>query len=419
VTLWGDVARTAAELADNPLVGARDANAYVDAEERLHGLASALAPVLRKPPADLATPTLGASVASLARLTRVDSALLRALPMAVGDLVGGWFESDALRAAIAARGILYSGLAPRAPGTAAILITDAAGNQGGLAGQSVFARGGPAAVANALAEAVREHGGEIRTAARVGRVRHDRASHSVRGVTLASGEEIGARLVVSTLDPLTTLLELLDPEVLGPRLSWRASNIRQAGTTAMVQFTLARLPTFPAAEGDERRLRGRILIAPSMHYLELAARPSRYGATAEEPLIEATLPSLVDPSLPPTFSATVQTVAPDADAQAIASTVTRTMEIYAPGFGGLVEDQRVLTPRDIEREFGNRGGHPMHAEIALDQWLEWRPLHGHGRYRMPLDGYYLGGAGAHPGGGVTGSPGRLAALEAVSDGLVE
>jgi phytoene dehydrogenase-like protein len=420
LTLWGDVARTARELAANSLAGQPDAEAYVQAHARLNELAHALAPILRKAPADLASPTLGASARSVAGAARVDGQLLRFMPMAVRDLVEDWFESDALRAAIAARGVLYTAMGPRAPGTTGVLLTEAATSTGGLAGQAVFARGGARAVTTALAAAVTEKGGVIRTAARVVRVRHG-GDHAI-GVTLERGEEIDAPVVVSGLDPQTTLLDLLEPEVLGPRLSWRAGNIRQRGATAALSYTLRALPVFPAAFDDAQRLRGRILIAPSMHYLELAARPARHGADAEEPLLEITIPSLVDPGLADdanpkvhhVMSVVAQAVT-TSDSSRVGDTVTRTIERYAPGFTDLVVERTTLTPADIERQYGVRGGHPMHAEIALDQWYEWRPLHGYGRYRMPLDGLYLCASGAHPGGGVTGLPGRLAAREVFAD----
>ena len=419
ITLWGDLSRTVKELADNPLVGARDAQAYADADKLVREVAHSLAPILRRVPPDLAAPSLGASARSMAGAARLDPRLLRYMPMAVHDAVEDWFASDALRAAVAARGLLYSALGPRMPGTTGVLLTDAAQSGSGLAGQAVFARGGPGAVTDALAAAVKEKSGEIRTAARVARVR--RNGERAIGVTLAGGEEIDAPLVVSGLDPKTTLLDLLEPEVLGPHLSWRASNIRQDGATARVEFALRALPVFPAAYDDARRMRGRILIAPSMRYLDLAMRPARYGETAHEPLLEITIPSLIDPTLAPangarhTMHVVVQAVAADADPAQVGEIVTRTIEQYAPGFSDLVAEHAVTTPRDIEREYGARGGHPMHAEVALDQWFEWRPLHGFGRYRMPLDGLYLCGSGAHPGGGVTGMPGRLAAGEVVGD----
>jgi phytoene dehydrogenase-like protein len=421
VTLWGDVAQTAKELADNPLVGKRDAESYAAVDARLRELASSLAPILRRGPSDLSASSLGATARSIAGVARLDPHLLRVMPMAVRDLVEEWFESDALRAAVAIRGLLYTALGPRMPGTAAVLLTEAATSNGGLAGPAVFARGGPRTVADSLAAAIKAKDGEIRTGARVARVRRT-GEHAV-GVTLDSGEDIDAPIVVSGLDPKTTLLDLLEPEVLGPRLSWRAGNIRQDGATASVSYALRALPVFPAAFDDARRLRGRILIAPSMRYLELAMRPARHGQSSAQPLLEITVPSLIDPSLvdasQPKGSKHVMNVVAQAitsrDANAVGDTVTRTVEEYAPGFEDLVVERTTLTPVDIEREFGARGGHPMHAEVALDQWFEWRPLHGLGRYRMPLDGYYLCGSGAHPGGGVSGAPGRLAAHEILSD----
>jgi phytoene dehydrogenase-like protein len=325
--------------------------------------------------------------------------------------------------------MLLSGLGPRMPGSAGVLLTDAAGNDGGLAGQTVLARGGPGALTDALAAAARAAGAEIRTETAVAHVRRD--GESVKGLTLEDGVEIEAPVVVSSLDPKSTLLKLLEPEVLGPRLSWRAANIRQRGATAKVNFALRDLPHFPAAAHDPRLLRGRVLLAPSMAALDQAADPAKYGELTSEPLIEATIPSLMDASLIDTarapavrhvFSAIVQSVPYELRQgnwherrDELGDVVTRTIERYAPGFADLIEAREVITPADIERGYGATGGHPMHAEVGLDQWFEWRPLHGFGRYRMPLAGMYLCGSGAHPGGGVTGAPGRLAAHEILAD----
>ncbi len=353
--------------------------------------------------------------------------LLRVLPMAVSDLVAEWFESDALRAAVAYRGVLFSSFGPLAPGTAGILLSDGAGNEGGLAGQAVFARGGPGAVGEALAAAARALGVEIRTGARVAAVRH--AGESVVGITLAAGEEIDAAVVVSGADPKTTLLDLISPEATGPRLGWRAGNIRANGATAKVNLALSDLPKFTAVagEGDAHRLRGRIVIAPSMRSLIDATTPFKYGELPAQPLLDATIPTLVDPSLladkrrgraktvKHVMSVIAQAVPYASPRDTVADAVLATLEQYAPGIKELVVAQQVLTPSDIERDYGARGGHPMHAEIGLDQWFEWRPLHGYGRYRMPLRGMYLAGSGAHPGGGVTGQPGALAAKEILAD----
>lgn len=434
LTLWGDAARTAAEMADGDLITPADAGRYVEADRRFRTLARGLAQIMSRVPPDLASPSLGDAFGGIrtaltARARSASGGLMRVMPMAVRDLVEEWFESDALRAAVAVRGVLLSGLGPRMPGTAGVLLTDGAGNDGGLAGQTVFAPGGPGALTAALASAARAAGAEIRTDAEVARVRRD--GETVSGVTLASGEEVEASVVVSSADPKTTLLELIEPEVLGPRLSWRASNIRQHGVTAKVNFALRALPHFPAATEDARRLRGRILLAPSMAALQRAMDPAKYGEIADEPLIEATIPSLADPGLIDrdsagpvrhVLSAIVQ-AAPydlrdgswDTRRDELGEIATRTIEKYAPGFGELVEARQVITPLDIERGYGAVGGHPMHAEVGLDQWFAWRPLHGFGRYRMPLRGMYLCGSGAHPSGGITGGPGQLAAQEVLAD----
>lgn len=428
IVLRGDVARTANDLATNPLVGPSDAAAYGDVDAEVRALAAALAVINSRVPVDLAAPGLAdvlrgvrGALAGRRRAGASRAGLLRTMPMAVRDLVEDWFQSDALRAVLAARGCLLSGLAPRMPGSAAVLLTDSAGNDGGLGGQSVFARGGPGALSNALASVARAHGAEIRLGARVAAVR--RSGDRVVGVALGDGEEIDAQMVVSSLDPRTTLLSLLEPEVLGPRLSWRALNIRQRGMTAKVNLALRALPHFPAAADDPRTLRGRIVLAPSMNALDEAARPAKYGQISPAPLIEATIPSLADSGLVDgkrsrsvnhVLSAIVQWVPHGAKAD-VGDVATRTIEAHAPGFADLIAERQVITPDDIEHEYGAVGGHPMHAEVDLSQWFEWRPLHGFGRYRMPLRGMYLAGAGAHPGGGVTGMPGQLAAQEILAD----
>lgn len=439
ITLWRDVTRTAAALHEVGSLLQADAEAFARADRQVRALGSALNALYERVPPDLASASLGSALSAVRgalaarrRPRSADASLLRTLPMSVADLAGEWFQSDALRALVAARGILLTGFGPRMPGTAQVLLTDSAGNDTGLAGQTVFARGGPGALSEALANAAKSAGAEIRSDREVVRVR--RSGQRVVGVTLADGHEIDAAIVVSGLDPRTTLLTLLDPEVLGPRLTWRAGNIRQRGVTAKVNFALSGLPAFTAAGavgGDRERLRGRIVLAPSMAALDAAADPAKYGEFAAQPLIEATIPSLSDPSLidksragevAHVLSAIVQAAPYDLRDGTweerrgeLGDVVTRTIEAYAPGFAALVEAREVITPLDIERGYGADGGHPMHAEVGLDQWFEWRPLHGLGRYRMPLEGLYLCGSGAHPGGGITGAPGQLAAREILSD----
>ncbi|HUG47370.1 MAG TPA: NAD(P)/FAD-dependent oxidoreductase [Candidatus Limnocylindria bacterium] len=439
LTLWGDAERTAAHLADSGLVSAADARAYADNDGRLRALGSAIAVLMSRPPPDITHAGLGdaldglrAGLAARARARSEPGGLLRVTPMSVADLLAEWFASDALRAVVAARALQYTSWEPRNPGTAALLLTDTAGNDGGMAGQTVYARGGPGALGQALESAARALGAEVRTGAEVVAVR--RSGEAVCGVALASGEEVDAPVVVSGLDPRQTLLRLLEPEVLGPRLGWRAGNIRQRGATGKVNLALGALPAFRGLDGNgtDPRLRGRIVIAPTTTYVEQAARAGKYDRLADAPVLEATIPSLVDPGLVDTrrrrrkaahvVSVIVQP-APyelrdagwDAQRQTLGHGVLRTLDAYAPGIAELVEEMQVITPLDIESEWGATEGHALHAEAGLDQWFAWRPLHGYGRYRLPLEGLYLCGSGAHPGGGVTGGPGQLAAREVLAD----
>ncbi len=437
ITLWSDVTKTATELARTPRVGAADAVAYPRFDKAVRSLARFLDHLGRETPPDIDTPRLGDALMGL-RLGRSfrglgkegSRTILRVLPMAVADLVAESFESPALRGLLAWRGVRYGAVGPWSGGTASMLLHDAAGNDGGAAGETVFARGGPGALAEALAAAVRGFGGEIRTGAEVAAIvsRDGR----VRGVVLTGGEEIAARGVVSGADPKRTLLDLVDPVALGPSLGWRAGNIRTPGVVAKVNLALRGMPVFPAAGGDEARVRGRIVLAPSIDTIERAFDASKYGRWSDSPVLEATIPSLADPSLvagaPPgsQVMSVIAQYAPyalrdatwDDDKERFGDTVVRTLEAVAPGIGGLITAREVLTPVDLESRFGLTGGHPLHGEATLDQFYLWRPLLGHARYRLApeaLRGLYLCGSGAHPGGGITGGPGQNAAREVLKD----
>jgi phytoene dehydrogenase-like protein len=432
ITLWADVGRTADGLRDR---SSRDAEAYPGFDRLVRSLGHFLAELAATTPPDIPSPSLGDALTGL-RLGRSFRGLgkhdartvLRVLPMAVADFVAEAFESDGLRALIASRGIQYTAMGPWSAGTTAVLLTDSAGTDAGAAGQTVFAKGGPGAVSEALAGSVRAFGGHVRTGAEV--VAITSVDGRANGVVLASGEEIGARSVVSGLDPKATLTRLVDPVEIGPTLGWRAANYRTRGSTAKVNLALSALPRFPAA-GDESRqlLRGRIVLANGIDELEHAFDESKYGRMSALPYIEATIPSLVDPLLTsgaPAGSHVMSAIAQwmpyelrdyawDDCRDALGDLVVRRLEQFAPGIGDLVVARQVITPLDLEREYGMSGGHPLHGEPSLDQFFLWRPLLGHARYRLPLERLYLCGSGAHPGGGITGQPGQNAAREMLSD----
>lgn len=426
VVLWADPARTASELRAR---SARDASAYPGFDRKVRALASFLAHLNAVTPPDLKSPTFADAVAGLklgrafrAMGSRAVRELSRVLPMAVADFVGEALEDDVLRAALAARAVLYAAQGPWSAGSTTTLLTDSAGNDGGAAGQTTYHRGGPGALAEVLERAARSFGVEIRTGAEVVAItaRDGRAS----GVALADGTEITAELVISAVDPKRTLTELVDPVDVGPHLRWRAANIRQPGRTSKVNLALAGLPSFPGAE--EERLRGRIVIGPGIDHLERAFDHSKYGRISEEPFLEVTIPTLSDPSLAPegqhVLSAVVQWTPRDlrdgewsAERERLADVVVKTLEPYAPGLGELVTARHVITPEDLEVEYGLSGGHVLHAEPGLDSWFAWRPLIGHARYRFGIPGLWLAGSGAHPGGGVTGAPGANCAREILAE----
>jgi phytoene dehydrogenase-like protein len=430
VVLWGDVARTAEGLRAR---SADDADHYASFDRLVRALSGFLGEIAARTPPDIESPGLGDALAGLQLgrtfrgLGRHDGrTITRVLPMAVADFVAESFTTDAVQAAIAWRGIQYTAMGPWSAGTTAVLLADSAGNDGGAPGQTVFARGGPGALAAALEAAALEAGVEIRRDTEVAAI----TSHDGRatGVVTAGGEELTARAVVAGIDPKRALTRLADPVAVGPSLLWRAGNIRTPGTVAKVNLVLAGLPRFTGAD-DPRLLRGRIVIAPGIDAMERAHDAAKFGRPPDSPIMEATIPSLADPSLVEgaapgshVMSVIVQN-APyalregswDEAREGFGDVVVKTLDDYAPGLAGLVTARQVLTPLDLERDYGLTGGHPMHGEHGLDQFFLWRPLLGHARYRLALDGLYLAGAGSHPGGGVTGQNGQNAAREVVAD----
>jgi phytoene dehydrogenase-like protein len=432
ITLWSDAARTATDVR---AVSSRDAHAWGAFEQEVAALTSILEPLMGAAPPDPAGPSsdvLGGAIRAAYRYNRSEGRhgreLTRVLPQSIADWTEDRFADDGLRALLATRGVRYARFGPRDAGSAAHFLTDSIG-LGGAAGETVYARGGPGALARSLAAAATVAGVTIRTSAEAAAIR-DRDERVV-GVALTDGDEVAARVVVSGLDPRSTLLGLVDPATLGPELGWEVDNVRDRGVTAKVNLGLRGLPAFHGFDdgSSASRLRGRLVVAPSLRYLDAAADAAKYGQPSDQPWLEATIPSLVDPLLinddgpiRHVMSVVAQS-APrdlregdwDSQGEALGDRVVDVLDGVAPGFRDLVVAREVLTPLDIERELGTSGGHPMHLEPALDQWFAWRPLFGLAAYRMPLAGLYLCGAGAHPGGGITGLPGRNAARKVLAD----
>jgi phytoene dehydrogenase-like protein len=425
VTFWADATRTAQELRDR---SPEDAAAFVPFDKKVRAIASFLAYVSVATPPDPKSPSLADAIMGL-KLGRAFRDLgartgreaIRALPMAVADLVQEVFTSEAVRGPLATRGVLYTAMGAWATGTAAVFLSDSAGTDGGAAGTAVFPVGGTGALADALQQAATALGVQVRTGAEVIEIRN-RGRRAI-GVTLADGTELNAPLIVSAADPKRTAA-LCDPVTLGPTMVWRTGNIRQPGATARVNLALSGLPAFHG--GDAERLAGRIVLGPSIDDVERAMDAVKYGHVSETPLLEATIPSLTDPSLAPEGKHVMSVVfqaAPYAlrdgdwasERDRVGDIAIKALEGVAPGFGELVEAREVITPADMETTYGLSGGHIQHAEPALDQFFAWRPLLGEARYAFLLEGLYLAGSGAHPGGGITGGPGANAARQILKD----
>jgi phytoene dehydrogenase-like protein len=349
---------------------------------------------------------------------------LRILPMSIADLLNERFQTEPLKAAIAAAGILGSFVGPRQQGTAFLFLHHQLGMATGALRPGGSIRGGIGNLSAALARAARQYGAEIRANAEVTRITVK--SGTADGVALRSGDEINAALVISSADAKTTFEKLLEPGSLDPHFLHQIKNIRARGTVAKVHCALDRLPPFIGV-GSERELGGIIHIGPSVDYLERASDDAKYGRFSGAPFLEITMPSVADPSVAPegkhVMSIWMQ-FAPYTLRQGIwaeerdklGDAVIDLVERYAPGFKSSIMHRQVLTPPDLEHQFGVTGGHPFHAEMALDQIFFMRPVPGWAKYRTPVENLYLCGAAAHPGGGITGLPGYFASREILRKG---
>jgi phytoene dehydrogenase-like protein len=418
-----------AEGQSGEVLSAEDAQAYSAYTSRMRRFAAALVPLFSRVPPRLGTTAWADRLAMLRlgwevrRLGKRDMReLLRIGGMNVYDLLEENFASAALKGALAFDAVLGTNFGPRSPGTVLTLLYRLAAQVAAGASGLSQPKGGMGAVCDALAKAAAAAGATIRTAAPVARiiVEEDRAC----GVVLESGESIGARSVISSADPKTTFLGLLGARHLDTGFVRRVDHIRSRGLAAKLHLALNRAPSFGGS--SEASLRGRLLIAPSMQYLEHAYNHSKYGEFSAAPAMEVTLPTANDPALAPAgqhvLSAIVQ-YAPYAlkegwqgGRQRFMDAALDTLERVAPGLRGSIVAAELLTPADMEREFRISGGHWHHGELAFDQFLMVRPVPGAAQYRTPLGGLFLCGAGCHPGGGVMGVAGRNAARQVLKSG---
>jgi phytoene dehydrogenase-like protein len=406
LTLWSDPARTASELQRH---SEKDARAWRAFGERVSQLAGFLQAIYDGPaPEPLASGAtellsmlgLGRKARSLGRDGIID--LLRTLPMSVADVLDETFESAPLKGLVATSGVTRLVQGPKSGGTAFLLVHHHVGSPAGAIRSRLIARGGLGALANALAEPARASGAEIRMHAEVSRI--GVTEDGVTGVVLENGDEIAASTVLSTLDPRRTMHELIDPIYVDPELSQAIAAVKYRGACAKVNLVLDGLPAL-----SEELLRGALVVAPDMSYLERAYDAAKYGNVSERPYLEIRIPTVHDASLAPAgrhvMSVLVQWVpyrlragAWDATRRdAVGDLVVRTLGDVLPAFTTRVVARQVLTPVDIEQRYGPTEGSLTHGELTLDQILFMRPVPGLSRHATPIAGLYLGGPGTHPG----------------------
>jgi phytoene dehydrogenase-like protein len=351
--------------------------------------------------------------------------LLDLFTRSAGEMLDERFANDLVKALFAFDAIVGNYASPYAMGSAYVMLHHAFGEVNGKKGIWGHAVGGMGAITQAIARAAREHGAEIKLEAGVREIviEGDRAA----GVVLDSGETIRAKYVASSVNPKLLYTRLVPSNALPQEFLARIRNWRNASGTFRMNVALSALPSFTALPGEGDHLTAGVIIGPSLAYMDRAFQDARAYGWSREPVIEMLIPSTLDQSLAPpgrhVASLFCQHVAPelpdgkswDAHREEVADLMIATVDTYAPGFAASVIGRQILSPLDLEREFGLLGGDIFHGALTLNQLFSARPMLGHADYRGPLKGLYHCGSGAHPGGGVTGAPGHNAARVILGD----
>ena len=428
--LLGESASTSADSIR--AFSAADADRWSEFKDLTEMVAGFLSALFSVEPPELPEPsrsgmlTLGRMGLGLRKLGRREmEEVIRVLPMSCLELLDEWFESEPLRGVLAGVAVQGGAHGPMAAGTALSLLRRATESGSGSPVAFVRPGGGVGRLSEALASAARSAGVEIRLDNEVKHVLvQDRR---VAGVALEDGTEVSARTVASGAGPGVTLLGLSDPAALDPDFVRALEAVRYRGATAKVHLALGELPRFESLPGSGPHLSGAISISPSLEYVERASDAAKYGRVSDQPYLEAVIPTVMEPDLAPEgkhgMSVLVQ-YAPyhlrdgmwdAAAADVLADTVVETLGRYAPNLPSSVEARHVLTPAGMEEKWGLQEGSMFQGEMTLDQFFFARPVAGWARYRTPIEGLYLCGAGTHPGGGVTGASGYLAARRILKD----
>jgi phytoene dehydrogenase-like protein len=423
----GDHARTRREIARHSPI---DAEAYEEYGKLMVQMAMAVKPMLGLVPPEPTSwsPRDLAGLANVGKQFRgLEEKLLydltKLMTMSSADFLDEWFETDVLKATMSASGIIGTFMGPRSPGTAYVLLHHYMGELDGAFRSWGFARGGMGSISRVIADAARHFGADIRTQAPVDQVliRNGRAY----GVVCGDNEYL-AKVVVSSVDPKRTFLKMVDPRYLDGEFLRQVDNFKIRGSSAKVNLALDGLPDFTSWPGEGPHLSGAISISPSLDYIERAYDDAKYGEFSRRPYMDIILPSMLDPSMAPpgkhVMSIFVQ-YAPyhlkqgawPEKREAFGDTVIDTLSEYAPNLKSIILHRQVVTPWDLEQEFGLTEGNIFQGELTLDQLFFLRPVPGWAKYRTPIQSLYMCGSCTHPGGGVMAASGRLAALEVLKD----
>ncbi len=410
----------------------RDADAYKRFSTDIMRYCRFIRPFLLRPPAD---PTsfkprdlyellyLGRQIYNLGEEQIYE--LMRFFTMSVADFLDEYFESNIIKAVLSGSGIIGTGLGPCSPGTAYVLLHHYMGDVDGNVGTWGLARGGMGSIAQALAGALQEHGGEARTNARVAQIKVKNGE--VAGVILDDGEEIDAKVVVSNLDVKRTFLKIMDRDDVPPDVVEKAKNFKTRGSSGKLNVALDALPTFPALPDNSPLVRGDLHFVDSLERLERAYDDWKNGSWSRDPYVDVIIPTLGDPTMAPPgkhFMSIFVQYCPDTlvdgdwtdeKRDAFGQTVINQIAEYSPNFKDIILHAEVRTPRELEAEVGLTEGNIFHGELTLDQLLFNRPFPGYAHYRGPVKGMYMCGSSTHPGGGVMAAPGVNAAREIMRD----
>ncbi len=424
----GDFYRTMRDIARH---SPRDAEAYQDYGRTMYFMAKAVKYMLGIIPPEptslhpkdvmgltgLARHLLGIGEDNLYTLTKL-------MTMSSADFLEEWFETEVLKATLSSSGIIGTFLGPRSPGSAYVLLHHYMGEIDGAYRAWGFAKGGTGGVANAIASSARALGVEIQTNAAVAKVLVKNGA--AIGVALPNGNEYHAKVIVSSLDPKLTFLHLLEPSSLPEELVTAIRNFNIRGSSGKVNLALDTAPNFTCMPGAGAHLRGAVSLSPSVEYLERAYDDAKYGRFSRRPYIDVIMPSMIDPGMAPpgkhVMSCFVQ-YAPyqlkegtwEQQREAFGDAVIETLSEYAPNLKNIILHRQVLTPWDIEQTLGLSQGNIFQGELSLSQLFFLRPAAGFAKYRTPIRNYYQCGSGTHPGGGIMGAPGKLAAMEILKD----